>query len=115
MIKTSGMAVLGLLALLALAPMGALAQAEPPAPEGAQEDDALSRGAELMRQGMGLLLRGLREELEPMADELAQGWAELVEMLGDFSAYEMPQMLPNGDIIIRRKVPLEPGQGEIDL
>ena len=91
-----------LIAMLALAPMGAAAQQTP------DEDSPLSRGAELMREGMGLILRGLRDELEPMTDDLAQGWARLVELLGDFSAYELPEMLPNGDIIIRRKVPLEP-------
>ena len=107
--------------MLALAPMGAVAQETPEA------GDPLSRGAELMREGMGLILRGLRDELEPMTDDLAQGWARLVELLDDFSAYELPEVLPNGDIIIRRKVPLEPapegqeapvpdsGGGEIDL
>lgn len=93
-----------LTAMLAVTPMGALAQETPNA------GDPLSRGAELMREGMGLILRGLRDELEPMTDDLAQGWAKLIEMLGDFSAYEMPEMLPNGDIIIRRKVPLVPDQ-----
>jgi len=39
-------------------------------------------------------------------------------MLNDFSAYEMPEMLPNGDIIIRCKAPLVPDtseDGEVDL
>ena len=99
-------------AMLAMAPVPALAQ---------EERDQLSRGAELLSQGMGLMLEGLLNEMRPAGEELADGWAEgwadLVEMLNDFSAYEAPVILPNGDILIRRKVPLEPreppvGDGE---
>ncbi len=101
-------------AMLAMAPLAAPAQ-EPE--QGA--DDELSRGAEMLREGMGLLLEGLLDEIRPLGEELADGWAEswadLVEMLGDFSAYEAPVILPNGDILIRRKEPLEPEGGEIDL
>ena len=72
----------------------------------------LERGGELLREGFGLLMDGLVTELEPMAE----GWAELVDKLGDLSAYHPPEVLPNGDIIIRRKEPLEPGdEGEVDL
>ena len=79
------------------------------APETPPAENDLSRGAEMLSQGMGLILRGLLDELDPVAE----GWVKLLEMLDDFTAYEMPEMLPNGDILIRRKVPLEPG--EIDL
>ena len=79
------------------------------------EDDTnsdLERGGELLREGFGLLLDGLAAELEPMAE----GWQELVDQLGDLSGYHPPERLPNGDIIIRRKIPLEPGEnGEVDL
>lgn len=72
----------------------------------------LERGGELLREGFGLLLEGLAAELEPMAE----GWQELVDQLGDLSAYHPPERLPNGDIIIRRKIPIEPGEnGEVDL
>lgn len=73
-------------------------------------DGDISRGAELLSDGARLLLRGLLDELQPVA----RGWSELVEMLNDFSAYHLPEMLPNGDVIIRRRVPLLP-DGEIDL
>jgi len=49
-------------------------------------------------------------------------------MIGDIDAYHPPEMLPNGDIILRRKTPLERGpelgpesgpdaapEGQIDL
>ncbi len=79
-----------------------------------EENSDLSQGAELLSEGTRLILRGLMDELEPAAE----GWARLLEMLNDFSAYEMPEMLPNGDIIIRRKAPLVPDtseDGEVDL
>lgn len=88
---------------LAATPVMAVAQ---------EEQSDLGQGVELLNEGTRLILRGLLDQLEPMAE----GWGQLVEMLNDFSLYEMPEMLPNGDIIIRRKVPLEPGEdGEIDL
>ena len=85
--------------MLAMAPVPALAQGE--------ESD-LSRGAELLRQGMGLMLEGMMDEMRPAAEGWARGWAELVTLLDDYTAYELPEVLPNGDIIIRRKEPLTP-------
>lgn len=76
-------------------------------------DDAPS----LMERGAQLLLEGILKELEPaldgfedMAPQLrdfaARMGPALVEMLDevkDWSRYHPPEMLPNGDIIIRRK------------
>ena len=108
-----------LIAMLAMAPVPALAQ---------EENNDLSRGTELLREGMGLMLQGMLDEMRPATEGLAEGWAEgwgkLVELLADFSAYEAPEVLPNGDIIIRRKEPLLPENplenvpdeaGEVDL
>ena len=59
------------------------------------------------------------EELQRLG-EIAQGWMkqfadrmspmveQLKEMVDDLNAYEAPEMLPNGDIIIRRKPKPEP-------
>jgi len=43
--------------------------------------------------------------------------AELLKNLGTPEEYEMPEVLPNGDIIIRRKAPAlrPPRDGEVDL
>jgi hypothetical protein len=71
----------------------------------------LSEGLELLGEGARLLLRGLQTEMEPMAE----GWGVLVEKLGDFSLYQMPEILPNGDIVIRRKEPLTGEEGATDL
>jgi hypothetical protein len=86
---------------LALAPAGLRAQEDaPPA------NPQLSEGAQMLSEGMKLLLRGLM-------DESAEGWSKLTDWLGDLSQYEPPERLPNGDIIIRRKPAAEMGETEI--
>ncbi|MEE4189813.1 MAG: hypothetical protein V2I76_15390 [Roseobacter sp.] len=77
------------------------------APLAAQQDeDAPS----LLEQGARDFLEGLLLEMEPAWQELqrfmeAMGPAmlELMDEVKDWSAYEAPEMLENGDIIIRRK------------
>ena len=41
----------------------------------------------------------------------------MLELMGDIRNYEMPEKLPNGDIIIRRKpdLPAPPKEGEVEL
>lgn len=86
-------------------------------PAQAQEED----GKSLMERGAELLLEGLRQEMEPalqdlrgLADqfgpamqsfvqEMGPALADLASRVQDWSVYEAPEMLPNGDIIIRRK------------
>jgi len=102
-------------ACLALSPVNA----------GTDEKGEVGEGLTLMEEGAKLLFRGLMAEMEPaldnlqgLADEMAPAFAELMGMIGDFSNYHAPEVLPNGDIIIRRKVPLrvEPkDEGEIEL
>lgn len=90
----------------------------------------------LMRQGIELFLQGLTEEVEPTLQELQDlaqelgpkmqaffvemgpALRELVEKVEDWSLYEAPEILPNGDIIIRRKpedVASPPPEGQVDL
>lgn len=77
----------------------------------------MSEGADLLEQGARLLFRGLMAEMAPSIDNMGQ----LAEILGDITAFHPPEVLPNGDIILRRKVPLIPGPpaadpgAEIDL
>ena len=42
---------------------------------------------------------------------------DLMDKLEDLDAYHLPEVLPNGDIIIRRKVPLIPEkeEGEVEI
>ncbi|CUH45801.1 hypothetical protein [Ruegeria atlantica] len=80
----------------------------------------------LMEQGAELFFEGLRQEMEPALDELlglaeqfgpamqsfiaemGPALAELADEIEDWSAYETPEILPNGDIIIRKKPPQDP-------
>ncbi|MEN9062419.1 hypothetical protein [Ponticoccus litoralis] len=108
------------------------------APAAAQEAD---EGLSLMEEGARLFFRGLMsemdpalEELEGMADdmlpllrelraEMGPAFRRLLEEVDDWSAYRAPEILPNGDIILRRKVPLTPDdeapeapeEGPVDL
>lgn len=66
-----------------------------PGPARAQ-DDRLQEGLGLLSQGGMLLLQGLKDHLDPALAGL-QGW------LSNIDNYELPEVLPNGDIIIRRK------------
>lgn len=85
----------------------------------AQEADGDEKS--LMEQGAELFFKGLRQEMEPalegmleMADqfgpsmlsfleEMGPALADLVDEVQDWSAYHAPEILPNGDIIIRKK------------
>ena len=93
----------------------ALAVAVAATPLAAQDDSTgpanrdLAEGAEMLSEGFKKLFRGLMDELEPAGDAAEKGWNDLVDWLGDLSAYEAPEQLPNGDILIRRKEPLAPG------
>lgn len=100
------------------------------------DDDGFS----LMEEGAKLVLRGLMSEMEPALNEMEKALddigpalegigaevgpklRQLVAMIDDFKNYDAPEMLPNGDIIIRRNAPLLPKpeflpgpNGEIDL
>lgn len=84
---------------------------------GAEED----RGLSLMERGAQLFMEGILKEMEPAIDEfsgladqmgpalknfateMGPKLTELLEQVDDWSAYTAPEMLPNGDIIIRRK------------
>lgn len=80
-------------------------------PAMAEDDDSLRDGMDLLSEGTKLLLKGLLGELEPALRDLEGA-------LHDLNAFHPPEILPNGDIIIRRKVPkvVPPGgNGEIEL
>lgn len=65
----------------------------------------VSKGFGLMQEGTRLMLNGVLGQMAPKMHDLM---GALGKMMGDLSAYEAPQVLPNGDILIRRKVPLVP-------
>lgn len=100
---------------------------EPPATSGTSPGTgAAGAGRDLMSEGLRLFMEGLRQEAAPLLDEMREGLEELrpmlsrlVELMGDVRNYEAPEMLPNGDIIIRRKTPKPPAppaeDGEIEI
>lgn len=77
-------------------------------PAFAQDEE---QGRDLMAEALRLFMKGLMAEMEPALDDLG-------DLLNNLDAYHPPEVLPNGDIIIRRKAPLESETdegGEIDL
>jgi hypothetical protein len=108
------------------------------APVAAQEEEQ-DQGRSLMEQGAELFLEGLKREMAPALEDL-QGLAdrfgpsmrsflqemgpalgEMADQIKDWSAYHPPEILPNGDIIIRKKQPepeaeeTPPAPGETDI
>lgn len=90
------------------------------APLAAQERDP-EQGRSLMERGIELFLKGLNDEVSPamrslrslteefgpamqsFLSEMGPAFKDLLGQVKDWSAYEKPEILPNGDIIIRRK------------
>lgn len=82
-------------------------------------------GAEEIVDGLRKLFEGLAGEMEPLAEdfakELSELWGEIIDDVEVSPGYHPPEVLPNGDIIIRRKEPGEmpapdgPDDGTIDL
>ena len=70
------------------------------AAQDAAPGDGPGDGSGLMREGLRMLLEGFGAEMAPALDRLRA-------LTDQLDAYEAPEMLPNGDIIIRRKVPLD--------
>lgn len=80
----------------------------------------MGEGLNLIEEGARMLLRGLIDEMEPSLDALSDSLADIgpafgefalsfgpafqdvLEQIDDFSNYEAPEILPNGDIIMRR-------------
>lgn len=65
------------------------------------QSDQMKEGMDLLSKGTRMLLEGLIIEMDPMLQELR-------DALGNLNAYHPPEVLPNGDIIIRRRTPLPP-------
>lgn len=95
-------------------------------------------GFNLMEEGMKLFFQGLLSEMEPAIDELrdladelepsirelslemGEGFKQLLDVMDEFRYYEGPEVLENGDIIIRRLADAPPyiapePDGSIDI
>ena len=110
--------IIATIAMLSLAaPVAAQDEAVPEPPAETDEEEGLSR----MERGARLLMEGMMREMEPaieglgelgpmfrsFAREMGPALAEIFEEVKDWSVYHPPEMLPNGDIIIRKKTPEE--------
>ena len=94
------------------------------APLSAQSKEAVDPPS-LMERGIELFLEGLLDEIDPalrdmeqFADEMQPRLREFLEEMGpaldgvlsqieDWSLYHPPEVLDNGDILLRRKMPDE--------
>lgn len=90
------------------------------------ESGGQDNGLSLMEDGARMFLEGIQREMGPalqdfrgMAEdmgpamrdflqEMGPAFADVMDRIGDISAYHPPEILPNGDIILRRKTPGEP-------
>ena len=104
------------------------------APALAEEGDA-EEGLGLIDRGMEMLLDEFMDRMDPAIEEfrdrmdpaleefrdrVGPALEDLRDQLQALGDYHPPEMLPNGDIIIRRKTPLEPmlesnPDGSVDL
>lgn len=93
-----------------------------PLPALAQEDGEVEQGFSLMEEGAKLLFRGIIDEMEPAIDDfkgmakelepalellatkMGPALLEIMNRLDSVRYYESPEILPNGDIIIRRSL-----------
>lgn len=116
--------VLALSVPLAL-PLSALAQApqETPPPSSKMQD-GLRQFLEGLSDGVGELTDRTGPALENFLRQMGPAFEDILGEIKDFSKYEAPQVLPNGDILIRRKdeapqylppVPGENSDGSVDL
>lgn len=91
----------------------------------------MERGAQLFFEGLMQEMSPALEEMSKLIDEAGPALQDFMVEMGpklrevldeveDWSAYEAPEILENGDIIMRRKAPTavpvpEAGQPQIDL
>ncbi len=85
-----GMKRLLIIAALTALPLSAPAEEHKPAP--------LPDGLDELAEGMRNFLDGIQEDIAPLMEDLAG-------RLQGLNQYHPPEVLPNGDIIIRRKQP----------
>jgi len=128
-------AVFAALALAAFLSAPAAAQeGAPPLSGDPRAEDPLAEGLDLLGRGAEGVLRGLLDQVQPgiegldrdlrrFAQDLAPILRDLSGMIGDLDRYHPPEMLPNGDILLRRNTPGEtervapgpPVEGEVEI
>ncbi|PZX16295.1 hypothetical protein LX81_02147 [Palleronia aestuarii] len=99
--------------------LGALLSLSPAYAQQTGEPDDIRNGLDQLGEGARTLLRGLMGTVDPEMRKLAdalEAWDFEGLDIDDLGRYHPPEVLPNGDILIRRKTPRDtPMDGEIDL
>lgn len=72
----------------------------------------LAAPVQAQEEAPGSSLQGM---LDDMMGVVNPWLADLVDMLGDLAGWHAPEFLPNGDILIRRRLPDEPGGQEPEV
>lgn len=116
MTRQSRRTLVGVCLALAAAGPAPAQEVDPDAPPGLPPgyDTTPYADGELMRRGVELFLRGFMAELDPamrQMTEMLEAWRLEDFTVGDLSAYHPPEMLPNGDIILRRRTPPDADPG----
>ena len=93
-------------------------------------DGSADEGFSLLEEGARIIMRSMLDDIGPKLDEMRDGLegamaemgphlTELIDMIGDIQNYHAPEKLPNGDIILRRKIPQAPirfgPNGEVEI
>lgn len=93
--------------------------ASPLAAEADDPPSIMERGAQQFLEGLLLEMEPAFESMRGFMEQMGPALSDLMGEVEDWSVYEAPEILPNGDIIIRRKPnPQEPvpeAQPQIDL
>lgn len=79
---------------------------------------AQEEGRGLVERGVETVMRELLREMAPALRDMQDTMSVLEGVIGEVERYEAPELLPNGDIIIRRRRDLGPEpspEGEIEL
>ncbi|QOL81462.1 DUF2059 domain-containing protein [Pseudooceanicola spongiae] len=100
------------------------AMAEETTPPTSKMQDGLRQFFEGLSDGVGDLTDKTGPALQNFLQQMGPAFEDILGEIKDFSKYEAPQVLPNGDILIRRKdeapeymppVPGENPDGSVDL
>jgi hypothetical protein len=75
-----------------------------------EEDGGMRDGLDLLGEGSRMILEGLLDDMRPMLEQVQPFFEQEImpmlermgEIVDDLSYYELPERLPNGDIIMRR-------------
>lgn len=113
-----GLAILAALAAPAVAQVPPAqvppVQVPPDCPPFAPGCERLPRLFQDLERDLGPLFRDLERDVAPLLEGLGRRMEpylrDLAEMLGDLNRWEAPEILPNGDILIRRRPAPPPDQ-----